>query len=147
LRLPDGVPASVAAKDVPQAAGKPLSSVLQKGKEVAAVVTDIFERNGKGTVTLTMAGAGAHRPVPPPKPSAPVLPGIFQLTEETDPSDLAHALRQRDELTVSFAGLPSPLVAAFGAYLLGLASAVPAGKAEWPQPQRMVVRRPYPPVP
>ena len=37
-------------------------------------------------------------------------------------------------------------VAAYAAYLLGLASAVPAGKADWPEPQRMVVRRPYPPV-
>jgi hypothetical protein len=82
-----------------------------------------------------------------PEPPGPLGPsGVYRLTAETDPTDLTYALRRREELTVSFAGLPPELVPGYAAYLLGLASAVPEGRADWPEPHQMVIRRPYPPI-
>jgi hypothetical protein len=75
LRLPDGLPASVAAKDVPAPAGEPLSATLQPRQEVTGWVTGVFEKDGKAMVTLRLTeGTGQptsavrtnSRPTPPP---------------------------------------------------------------------------------
>lgn len=149
LRLPDGVQASVSAKDVRGTAGAALSSFLRRGKEVEGVVIGTFEKGDSATVNLTLDETTVRRSPDHSPEQSPVRaqPGILLLTEGTDPNELADALRDHAELTVSFAGLVPSLVAPYAAYLLGLASASAGGAAEWLGPEQMVVRRLQPPVP
>jgi hypothetical protein len=56
LRLPDGLPASLTAEDVPVPTDEPLSNALQQGQEVTGWIAGVFDKAGTGIVTLHLTG-------------------------------------------------------------------------------------------